>query len=272
MDQPSNSQANNSVSSAERQALIQNIYEQENQIPINFSIELSRSNYMIDTTREFFRNSLNRDILDLQVIREQYQHTNQADASLESQTSVINENSSATLNSSLSMPSHDDLPFQDDHLYTPVRRTYRQNSLTARTAPRIERLSRSWVTTRRNSVHSLSTRRRIIFETVNPPENEATANSKCNCTNTQFLLDADRIDECPICYNTNVSGIKPDCCSGHQTICLSCILTYISEQYNKITYKCFDCNKVDKILEFHYACPFCRTKTCFKNYMFLFRE
>lgn len=228
---------------------------------------MSRFNYIINTTRDLSQNSLNIDIHDLQIIREQHQHSSQAIASLESQTSDINENSSTTLSSSSIIPFQDDIPFQDEHQYTPVRRTYRQNSLGARTAPRIERLSRSWVTTRRDSAHSLSTRRRIIFETVNPTEN-----SICNCANTNFLLDADRIDECPICYNTHVSGIKPDCCNGHQTICLSCLRIYISNQYKKITYTSSDCDELDKILEFHYVCPFCRTKTCFKNYMFLFKE
>jgi hypothetical protein len=96
----------------------------------------------------------------------------------------------------------------------------------------------------------------------------------CCCTNIEFALESEKADECPICLIPNVPGVKPECCKEHQIICLSCLEIYMTQEFQK-THSLVGCTrkeKLQKIFERHYVCPFCRTRTCFLKFMFLLKE
>lgn len=205
--------------------------------------QLDRVEFMITHTRHFIQDSLNRDRNDLASIRNLFQET----------TELINEGVR------VSFPNEPRTPLNQMH---------------TRNIPPLIRQNTSNVP---NTNTNFNPRRRIIFEENPDLENRRMSRTqsqhKCKCPSTNFVLDGETLDECPICNQSNTIGIKPDCCNKKQMICLNCIHKTFLQEYQKITRQdpTQEANK-DKLFDYHYTCSFCREVSCYKKYMFLFDE
>lgn len=199
--------------------------------------QLDRVEFMITHTRHFIQDSLNRDRNHLESIRNHFQET----------TELINRGAHVSFT---------------NEPRTPL------NQMHPRRIPPLIRQNRS------NAQNTnFNPRRRIIFE-ENPERTSRTQSQlKCKCHSTNFVLDGEPLDECPICNQSNTIGIKPDCCNKKQMICLTCIHQTFLQEYQKITRQdaTQEENK-DKLFDYHYTCSFCREVSCYKKYMFLFDE
>lgn len=93
--------------------------------------------------------------------------------------------------------------------------------------------------------------------------------------NTVFYNDKKVISSCYICYDENVIGISPECCSCKQKICIKCLFLNLKNKYNEKYIYVIDfrvLNNLKILLLNDYPCPFCRVHKNYYKYLNLLYE